>query len=402
VQSPEDLQDKTVLFGVTGGIAAYKAVEVVSALRRRGAEVMVVMTDAASELVSPLTFQTISANPVYTDMFAEPKQWNVEHIELAQRADLFAVVPATANIIAKIACGIADDFLSTTWLAFTGPRIIAPAMNANMWDNPVTQRNLRCLTGLGCEVIEPDRGRLASGAEGRGRLPEPGVITEEISSALHGDCSLSGYRILVTAGPTREYFDPVRYLSNPSSGKMGYALARAARERGAGVHLVSGPTDLSAPRGVQLHRVTSAEEMLERCRRLWPQTDALFMCAAVCDYRPARHSEQKIKKDEGQLGEMVRTPDIVTTLSEESGKRFILGFAAETDEVAGTERAVDKMRRKGMDMIALNPVGEARGFGMDANRVVLIDDEGSESLPEMHKLPLARGIVDRVVRVLSV
>ncbi len=401
MHNPDDLRDKTILLGVTGGIAAYKAVEVVSGLRKRGAEVIVLMTQAATELVAPLTFQTIADNPVYTDMFAEPKRWNVEHIALAERADLFAVVPATANIIAKAACGIADDYLSTTWLAFSGPRVVAPAMNAEMWSNPVTQRNVRELARLGCEIVEPDEGRLASGAVGRGRLPEPAIITEEISSVLHADSSLCGHTVLVTAGPTREYFDPVRYLSNPSSGKMGYALARAVRERGAEVHLVSGPTHLIPPRGVNLHSITSAEEMLDRCAQLWPRVDALLMSAAVSDYRPARRSEQKLKKDAGDPGELVPTPDILSNLQSNGGGRFVLGFAAETDEDSALQQAKDKMLRKGMDMIVLNRVGECRGFGVDYNEVVLIDEEREESLPAMHKLPLARSIVDRVVQVIS-
>ncbi|MFO8059073.1 MAG: bifunctional phosphopantothenoylcysteine decarboxylase/phosphopantothenate--cysteine ligase CoaBC [Bacillota bacterium] len=396
----EDLRGRTVLFGVTGGIAAYKAVDVVSRLRERGADVHVIMTEAATQLVRSLTFRTLSANPVYTDMFDEPRVWNVQHIALAERGDILAVIPATANIMAKAAAGIADDFLSTLLVAFDGPRLMAPAMNPGMWNNPATQRNRRQLEDLGFTVVEPDCGRLASGASGRGRLPPGEVLEEEISSLLHADDALAGRRVLVTAGPTREYFDPVRFLTSPSSGKMGYALARAARERGARVDLVSGPVNLASPRGVRCHQVVSASDMLSTCLTLWPEMDILLMAAAVSEYRPAEYRSDKISKTSGDdLGPMTSTPDIISTLSQYKEGRFVLGFAAETgDEELALGRAEAKLVRKGMDTIVLNIVGGERGgFASDLNRAVLIDSGGREELPMMHKRSLARLIVDRVV-----
>lgn len=394
-----DLRGKRILFGVTGGIAAYKAVDVVSRLRKRGAEVYVVMTEAATRLVTPLTFRTISANPVYLDLFDEPKRWNVEHVELAERCDILVVIPATANIMAKAAAGIADDFLSTLIVAFDGPKLMAPAMNHRMWENPATERNRRQLEAFGFVLVEPDVGRLASGAEGSGRLPSPELLEEEVASLAYADTALAGRRVLVTAGPTREYFDPARFLSNPSSGKMGYALARAARERGAAVDLVSGPVNLPCPRGVCRHSVVSTEEMLDRCLKLWPEIDILLMSAAVSEYRPAHYCNDKIKKTGEGLPPLTFTPDIISTLSQEREEPFILGFAAETgpeEEACG--KAQDKLIRKGMDMIALNRIGGERGgFGSDLNRVVLMDRSGRESLPMMHKRSLARLIVQRVV-----
>ncbi len=401
-QSLQDLRDTSVLLGVSGGIAAYKSCDVVSRLRKRGAQVTVVMTRAATQLVQPLTFQTVSDNPVYTDMFAEPKRWNVEHIELVQRADILAVVPATANIIAKAAAGIADDYLSTILVAFDGPKLMAPAMNHRMWENPVTQRNVRYLEELGVRVVEPDVGRLASGAVGSGRLPDPEALVEEISSVVHYNPSLQGRKVLVTAGPTREHFDPVHFLSNPSSGKMGYALAQAARERGAQVHLVSGPVNLRPPRGVRHHRVVSAADMLDKCLALWPDTDILLMNAAVADFCPASSSTDKLDKDADDPGGLVRTPDVIAALGERKNGQFILGFAAQTPGEDVLRRARGKLSRKGMDMIALNIVGGATGgFASDVNQVVLVSSGEEEDLPAMHKLPLARVILERVVGALG-
>ncbi len=399
---PKDLRDTNILLGVSGCIAAYKALEVVSRLRKRGASVSVVMTDAATRLVSPLSFQTLSDSPVYTRMFEAPKQWNVEHIALAEWADLMVVAPATGNILAKAAGGIADDYLSTLLLAFAGPKVVSPAMNTHMWQNPATTRNVEVLRRDGYFVIEPDTGRLASGAEGPGRFPEPRDVVEEISSFYHSDRALAGRRVLVTAGPTREYFDPVRFLSNPSSGRMGYAIARAARERGAEVVLVSGPTDLPSPRGVETISVVSAEQMHEACLASWAETDILFMTAAVVDCRPAAYSGVKAKKDQDALlGEVVPTPDILTALGEDKGSRFLVGFAAETEAEEGLISARRKLRKKHVDMIVLNRVGGPQSaFGDDHNAVRVLARSGEEDLPREHKRILARQLVDRVVRAL--
>ena len=395
----KDLSGKTLGFGVTGGIGAYKALEVISRLRKRGAEVVPIMTEAATEFVAPLSFQTISGNPVYHEMFAEPKQWHVEHIALAERMDGLVVVPATANLLAKAAAGIADDYLTTVLLAYPGPVLMAPAMNTNMWHHPVTQRNVATLRELGYAIVTPDRGRLASGAEGMGRLPDPEVIAEEIVSYLHADQALSGKTVLVTAGPTREYFDPVRFLSNPSSGKMGYALAQAARERGAFVHLVSGPTSLRPPRGVDFHSVVTAEEMHQMCLKLWKQVDILLMAAAVMDARPKVVHAQKMKKAcDPLLGDVVLTPDILADLADQKGSRHIVGFAAETDEQCALAHAHAKRREKGLDMVVLNRVDRDRvGFSADASTVHLLTSDESIELPPAHKRVLARKILSKVV-----
>ncbi len=396
-----DLPGKTILFGVTGGIAAYKAVNVVSHLRKRGAEVCVVMTEAAEEFVTPLTFRTISANQVHTDMFDEPHHYNPRHISLAEKGDLLAVVPATANIIAKAANGIADDFLSTLMLAFPKRKVFAPAMNHHMWCNPVTQDNVSRLRERGDIIVEPDEGRLASGAVGKGRMPAPGALADEIASAFFSDSALCDWRVTVTAGPTREHFDPVRYLSNPSSGKMGFALAQAARERGASVHLISGPTQQRPPRGIETTRVVSAHQMRDACLQSWQDTDILLMAAAVCDYAPQQSAKDKLSKreadEEHPLGKVLRTPDILTELAEQKGNRFVLGFSAETDRDAGCEKAKRKLQEKNLDMIALNFVDGDVGFASDDNHCILITGQRHEELPRMHKLPLARLIVGRIV-----
>ncbi len=399
---PRDLEGKNVLLGVTGCIAAYKALEVVSRLRKRGGSVSVAMTESATRFVAPLSFRTISDSPVYLDMFAEPNRWNVEHIALAEWADLMVVAPATGNIMAKAANGIADDYLSTLLLAFPGPKLLAPAMNTHMWQNPATRRNTRQLIEDGYGIVEPEVGRLASGAVGPGRFPDPATVVDEISSFAHSDDTLAGTTVLITAGPTREYFDPVRFLSNPSTGKMGYALARAVRERGARTILVSGPVELTPPRGVEFIPVVSAEEMRRVCLDHWCEVDILMMSAAVADARPVHYMQDKGKKDaDALLGDVIPTPDILRELGAQKGDRLIVGFAAETDREAAAENARKKLRAKGADWIALNFVGgDESAFGSEENRILLISQSGEEELPRAHKIQVARALVNRVVRTL--
>jgi len=398
----EVLRGKTVLFGVTGGIAAYKAADVVSQLRKAGSEVLVIMTESATKLVSPLTFQTLSHNPVYTDMWAEPKRWAVEHIALAERADLFMIVPATANIIGKIAGGIADDMLSTTVMATKAPVLIAPAMNVNMFENPITQGNLHKLAGLGYRIIEPDTGMLASGAEGKGRLPETATIMAAAVGVFEQAMDFAGKHIMVTAGPTREAIDPVRHLSNPSTGKMGYAVAEAARARGAQVVLISGPTMLPPPPGVELVKVKSAVDMYNAVMAHYEAADIIIKSAAVADYRPVKAAAEKIKKGEGNMVlELERNPDILFELGQKKGDRLLVGFAAETNDVL--ENAVAKYRKKNLDLIVANDITqEGAGFAGDTNIVSIIDRDGSiEALPRLTKRQVADALLDRVKKLIS-
>jgi len=393
------LEGKTVVVGVTGGIAAYKAVEVVSRLRKLGAEVFVIMTKSATKLVAPITFRTLSNNPVVTDLFEEPKTWNVEHIALAERADLFLIVPATANVIGKVANGIADDFLTTTIMATVAPVLFAPAMNFHMYENPIFQRNKRTLEELGYYFLEPEYGRLASGAVGKGRLPEPEKIVAAALRLLVPEENgfWRGRRVLVTAGPTREYFDPVRFISNPSTGKMGYALAAAARRRGAAVRLISGPTNLPAPPGVELFPVVTAQEMLERVMENLEWSEVVIKAAAVADYRPAQFSPEKIKKTGGPLTvELERTPDILLEVGRQKGNRLLVGFAAETGEPR--EKARLKLEQKNLDLIVANDVTKpGSGFGTATNQVTLLFRDGRVvELPLLSKEEVAERILDEV------
>ncbi|MFZ5640913.1 MAG: bifunctional phosphopantothenoylcysteine decarboxylase/phosphopantothenate--cysteine ligase CoaBC [Bacillota bacterium] len=401
------LADKQIIVGVTGGIAAYKAVDLVSRLVKAGAGVHVIMTRAACEFVTPLTFQTLSRNPVVTDMFARPGDWEVKHVSLADRADLVAVVPATANIIGKTAHGIADDMLSTTIMAATAPVLFAPAMNVHMYENPVVQDNMKVLARRGYYFAEPDAGPLACGYEGRGRLAGIDTIFQRIVELVSGrqagnniQQDLAGKRILVTAGPTREAIDPVRYITNASTGKMGYAVAQAAAERGARVVLVSGPTDLCPPPGVELVRVTSALDMLAEVEKYFADCDVVVKTAAVADYRPKMQAPQKVKKgvDETSL-ELTRNPDILYKLGQKKGSRVLVGFAAETDNVE--EYAREKIAQKNLDFIVANDVtAPGAGFGTDTNIVKIIDREGRvEDLPCMTKLEVANRILDRIAKL---
>ena len=392
------LKGKTVVLGVCGGIAAYKAVDVVSRLVKLGATVHVIMTAAAVQFVAPLTFREISGQPVYTTMWEEPKLWNVEHIALARRADLFVIAPATANMIAKIANGIADDFLSTTVMATPAPVLLAPAMNTEMFQSAATQANLKTLESRGFKIMTPASGMLACGTEGIGRLPEPEAIVERITAHFEVGKSMRGLRLLITAGGTREAIDPVRYIGNRSSGKMGYAIAAVAAERGAEVTLVSGPVSLAVPAGVKRVSVESALEMREAVLAAFPVTDVVIKAAAVADYRPEVVSEQKIKKNSANLTvELTKNPDILAELGKIKTGQFLVGFAAETQELVAN--ATEKLRRKNLDMLVANDVTlPGAGFESETNIVKLLSKDGRvEELPQMSKQSLAGLLLDRVM-----
>lgn len=392
-----DLKGKSVVVGVCGGIAAYKVVEVVSRLKKLGAEVDVVMTANAQKFVTPLTFRSLSHRPVVTDMFSDPEYWEIKHVSLAQKADLFIIAPATANIIGKLASGIADDMLSTTVVATKAPVLIVPAMNHNMYANAVVQRNIRALKDLGYIFMEPDTGRMAEGSSGKGRLPEPSAIVEKACSILMPGQDLAGIRMIVTAGPTRESIDPVRYISNRSSGKMGYAVAQAAHERGADVLLVSGPVGIECPEGVKLVSTATAEEMCKAVLDNFGNCDVVVMAAAVADYRPAEVSGTKIKKNDDEMVlRLVKTPDILKKLGTIKGNRILVGFSAETDHLM--DNAAKKLESKNLDMIVANDVTmEGAGFGTDTNIIKMIKRDGTViDLPLMSKLEAAHRILDEV------
>ena len=397
------LTAKVVIVGITGGIAAYKGAELVSRLRKAGAQVHVIMTANACKFVSPLTFQSLSANPVHIDMFGESKLGGVDHIELARKADLMVIAPATANSISKIAVGLADDLLSTVVLARKGPLVLAPAMNDMMYLNPITQSNLTKLRQLGYRIIAPGVGFQACGTEGPGRMAEPSDIFAECSLILTTKGSLMGRTVLITAGGTREAIDPVRYIGNRSSGKMGYALAQAAVEAGAKVTLVSGPTNLSASVGVELVTVESAAEMREAVLARFPTSEIVIKAAAVADYRPAVAAEHKIKKSGDQLViSLVPNPDILSELGRIKGDKLLIGFAAETQDLLAN--AADKLQRKNLDMLVANDVTKpGAGFGSDTNLVAILYPTGKqEKLPLLSKLELAREIINRISKLISI
>ena len=391
------LKGKTVVLGVCGGIAAYKAVDVVSRLVKCGAAVHVIMTAAAAQFVTPLTFREISGQPVYTTMWEDPKLWNVEHIALARRADLFVIAPATANMIGKIANGIADDFLSTTVMATTAPVLLVPAMNTEMYLSAATQTNLKTLADRGFHLMTPESGPLACGTAGIGRLPESSAIVERIAAHFSAGKSLQGVRLLVTAGGTREAIDPVRYIGNRSSGKMGYAIAAVAAERGAEVILVSGPVSLAAPTGVTRVSVESALEMRDAVLAAFSTVDIVIKAAAVADYRPDVVAEQKIKKQSSNMTvNLIKNPDILAELGSSKSSQFLVGFAAETQDLA--KNATEKLRRKNLDMLVANDVTQAgAGFESETNIVKVFYQDGvSEELPQMSKRELAAVLLDRV------
>ena len=396
-----DLTGRKIVLGVTGGIAAYKSAEVVSRLRHSGAEVHVIMTANAAKFIAPLTFQTLSANPVVTDTFAAPEYWNVEHVALAKLADVFAVVPATANILAKMACGIADDMLSTTLLATKAPVLVAPAMNTGMWTADATKRNMEILRARGVHVVGPGCGMLACGDEGDGRMSEPAEIVSRIEEILLKKQELQGLKVLVTAGATRERLDPVRFLTNDSSGKMGFALAEAARERGADVTLVKGNTTAKVPENIRIEEIESANEMLQAMQKAAPEQDVIIQAAAVADYRAANPAKTKIKKKAGEplVITLEENPDIAKAIGAmKQPKQTLVGFAAETNDVI--RHAKQKLASKNLDMIVANDVTKPdAGFNTDTNIVTLITKEKEEDLPMMSKREVADAILDRILEI---
>ncbi len=397
------LAGRSIILGVTGGIAAYKAAELASALTRAGALVNVVMTQAAQEFVQPLTFAALTGRPVHTTLFGPLTSGPIPHIELAARADLAVIAPATANILAKLAHGLADDLLSSLLLAVTCPVLLCPAMNAAMYAHPAVQANLHRLKEMGYHIVEPEVGRLACGVEGRGRMPAPEVILEHIKRIFSFPGDLSGLKVLVTAGGTREPLDPVRYISNRSSGKMGYALAAAAVERGAVVTLVSAPTSLSPPAGVELVSVETARQMYQAVIERFSRYDVVIKAAAVADYRPKLVSGQKIKKTEGSLIlELEKNPDILYELGQrKTSHQTLVGFAAETEDLEAN--ALQKLSKKNLDLLVANDVTQpGAGFGADTNIVKLFFADGRiQSLPIMDKKTLAHRILDAVLELRS-
>ena len=391
------LQGKNVVVGVAGGIAVYKVVDIVSRLKKQGANVYVIMTQSAANFVTPLTFREISGHPVVVDMWAEVTNWNVEHIALASNADLFLLAPATGNIIGKIANGIADDMLSTTVMATKAPVLLVPAMNTNMYLNPIVQQNITKLTQLGYHFIEPGCGPLACGTEGIGRLPEAEVIMDKVQRLVVQKCDFAGKKILITAGGTREAIDPVRYIGNRSSGKMGYAIAKAAAARGAEVTLISGPTHLAAPVGVATQFVESAGQMRDAVLAHYDASDIVIKAAAVADYRPQSAAPDKIKKNSSTL-ELVleKTSDILFELGQLKKHQILVGFAAETKDLL--VHAKEKLTRKNLDMIVANDVTlPGAGFNGDTNIAKLIFRDGHiEELNKMSKDELAGIILDRI------
>ncbi len=393
------VRDKTIVLGVTGSIAAYKAVELASKLTQEGARVDVVMTKAAQQFVTPLTFRTITGRPVASEMFDLASEFSIEHVALAERADLVVIAPATANVIAKLAAGIADDVLTCTVLDTKAPVIVAPAMHANMYQNRITQENIARLKERGFVFVGPGYGRLATGEVGPGRLAELDDILGTIRQVLGREGDLAGRRIVVSAGGTQELIDPVRHIGNRSSGKMGYAIAEAARDRGASVVLVSAPTALAPPAGVEVVQVQTALQMRDAVLKASAKADALLMAAAVSDYRPKAAARKKIKKEVETLSlELVRNPDI---LAEARGDLIRVGFAAESEDVV--ENARKKLEGKNLDLIVANDITASdSGFGADTNRVIIIDRQGKvESLPLLPKLEVAHRILDKVVALLS-
>jgi phosphopantothenoylcysteine decarboxylase/phosphopantothenate--cysteine ligase len=398
----EVLRNKEVVLGVTGGIAAYKAVELLRELTKKGSQVHVVMTRHAQEFLTPLTFQTLSGNPVQTDLFSLAQDSKIGHVAMADRAHLVAVVPATANIIGKVACGIADDFLSTMIMATRSPVLFAPSMNVNMWESAVVQRNVATLKENGYSFIDPEEGELACEAIGRGRLAAVADIVERIEDLLVEN-DLDGERILVTAGPTHEPIDPVRFITNRSSGRMGFALAKMARRRGANVTLISGPTYLPIPReGIQFIPVTTASEMHDAVLEHYGECSVIIKAAAVSDYRPKFASDQKLKKSHSHTSlPLERNQDIIGEVGSLKGNRVLVGFAAETMDII--ENARKKLEDKHLDLIVANDVSEFdSGFATETNRVVVIDSQGNiNHLPLMSKEEVANSILDRVLAMLK-
>ncbi|MBT2756068.1 bifunctional phosphopantothenoylcysteine decarboxylase/phosphopantothenate--cysteine ligase CoaBC [Mesobacillus foraminis] len=396
------MNGKRILLCVTGGIAVYKAVALTSKLTQAGAEVKVILSDSAAKFVTPLTFQSMSRNEVYTDTFDEKDPKGIAHINLADWADLILIAPATANIIGKLANGIADNMISTTLLAATSPVWIAPAMNVHMYDHPAVKRNIGILSGFGCKFIEPSEGYLACGYVGKGRLEEPETIVELMKKYFAGTektSALAGKTVIITAGPTREKIDPVRYLTNHSTGKMGYAIAEAARQIGANVVLITGPVALTPPQGVQTVAVESAEDMYQAVLDQYDEADIVIKTAAVADYKPKTVYDHKLKKQiGGQTLELERTKDILLELGKQKKNQLLVGFAAETEHVE--EYARKKLQKKNADMIVANNVKqEGAGFGTDTNIVTIFKQDGSAvKLPMMPKIEVARYLLEEIAK----
>lgn len=389
------LFNRNILLGVSGGIAAYKSAELIRQLQERGATVRVIMTHGAQEFITPLTLQALSGNPVHTELLDERAELGMGHIELARWADLLLIAPATADLIARLSAGRADDLLTTVALATAAPLLLAPAMNQQMWKDPATAANIETLVKRGAQIVGPAAGPQACGDIGMGRMEEPPVIAHAAAS-LFASGQLAGKRILITAGPTQEALDPVRYISNHSSGKMGYALAQAAAESGAITTLVSGPVNLTPPDHILLFGVRSAEQMLEQCLKLVPQCDIFIACAAVADYRPATVEPQKIKKAEQEVTlSLVRTVDIVAAIAARKDRPYMVGFAAETNDVLAHAR--DKMQRKDLDMIVANDVSDqAIGFNSDDNAVTVLWRDGEQTYERARKGVIAQKIIQLI------
>lgn len=383
--------DKTIVVGICGGIAAYKALDVVSNLKKKGFNIHIIMTKSSMEFVTPLSFQALSQNMVVKDMFEEPRAYEIQHISLAKKADLMLIIPATANIIGKVANGIADDMLSTTIMASKAPVVFAPAMNTNMYNNPIVKANIDKLKDYGYRFISPVSGRLACGDVGDGKLADTTFISEKITSILYDTKDLTGKKVLITAGPTISAIDPVRFITNHSSGKMGYAIAEEARDRGAEVTLVTGPCCLEKPFDINVEAVNTNEEMYNAVLKYYENSDIVVKAAAVADYKPSDYSEEKIKKSENDLNiNFVRDKDILMKLGEAKKNQILVGFAAESTNLL--ENAAAKLKKKNLDFIVANDISSKdTGFGTDNNRVTIISAEGSvNNLEKMSKRNVAR------------
>ena len=394
------LNQKTIILGVTGSIAAYKAADLASRLIKQHARVHVIMTGNAKNFIHPVTFETLTGEKCLTDTFDRNFRYEVEHVELAKKADLAIIAPATANVIAKMARGIADDMLTTTLLACTCPVLVAPAMNTRMYEHPATQENLEILRRRGVKIIEPEEGRLACGDTGKGKLADPQALAEEILNEIAFEKDMKGIRLLVTAGPTREAVDPVRFLTNHSSGKMGYAIARMAQMRGADVTLVSGPVSLAVPRGVKCVPIESAKDLFEAVTQRSDGMDMIIKAAAVADYRPAAVSDEKVHKSDDDLTlKLERTEDTLQYLGDHKPVgQLLCGFAMETSSLE--ERAAAKLKKKNLDMIAANNVKvEGAGFGTDTNVVTIITKEEKIVLDKMSKEQVAMRLLDELMRL---
>lgn len=395
------LKGKTIVIGISGGIAVYKVCDVVSRLKKLNANVHVIMTKSATEFVAPLTFQSLSQHPVIEDMFEKVTKWDIEHISLAKSADLFLVAPATANVIGKIANGIADDMLSTTIMATKSPVLIAPAMNTNMYENPIVQNNIKKLKEYGYDFIQPESGRLACGDKGIGKLANAHTIIENIKLKLLQNNFLKGKKVLVTAGPTKESLDPVRYLTNHSTGKMGYAIAEAAILKGADVTLISGPVNINKPIGVKnFIQINTAREMFEAVKDHYSKQDIIIKSAAVADYRPATFCNKKIKKSDNDMNlTLTRNEDILKWIGKhKKDTQTIVGFAAETNDIL--DNGQKKLVKKNVDLMVINDISKSyAGFGTDTNQITLIDIYGGkQSYPIMQKKELANIILDYIIK----